>query len=346
MCSLKVNNPGLLTTIQDIGRIGYGQYGIPTAGVMDNLSLQLANILVGNNSYEAALEITLIGPKIEFQSNLIIAITGGDITAKINEKEIEMYKTIYVNNGDILSFGKLVNGCRAYLAVSGGFDIESVMGSKSTYLRGALGGHKGRKLRMGDIISVNKEKSHKYIGVRRIPKDIIPVFSNQYVARVIMGPENDRFTDEGISIFLSSEYTLTNQCDRMGYRLSGAKIEHKSGADIISGGITFGAIQVPGHGEPIIMMADRQTSGGYTKIANVISVDLPYMAQLKAGDRVKFENIDINEAQKLIKEREKRLIEIRKVFEEKNSGVSVKESRSFFIKINSNKFSVGVQELE
>lgn len=346
MFSLKVKNPGLLTTIQDIGRIGYGQYGIPVAGAMDNFSLQLANILVGNDRYEAALEITLMGPTIEFHDNLIIAITGGNITPKLNEKEIEMYSTIYVNNGDVLSFGKLVNGCRAYLAVSGGFDTERIMESKSTYLRGKLGGYKGRKLQMEDTLSVNIDKSHKYIGVRRIPEDLIPVFSNQYTARVIMGPEDDRFSDDGIEAFLNSQYTLSSQCDRMGYRLNGAKIQHKDGADIISGGITFGAVQVPGHGEPIIMMADRQTTGGYTKIANVISVDLPYLAQLKAGDKVNFKRVTVDEAQRLLRQREERTLEVINEFEEMNSNVSVKNSRNFFITISNKKFSVGVQELE
>ena len=161
-----------------------------------------------------------------------------------------------------------------------------------------------------------------------------------------MGPEDDRFTDDGIKAFLSSEYTLSSQCDRMGYRLNGIKIQHKDGADIISGGITFGAIQVPGHGEPIIMMADRQTTGGYTKIANVISVDLPYLAQLKAGDKVGFEKITVDEAQKLLRQREERILEAINEFEEMNSNVLVKNSRNFFITINNKKFNVGLQELE
>jgi len=345
MGSLKVHNPGLLTTIQDAGRTGYGQYGIPAAGAMDTLSLQLANMLVGNDRYEAALEITFMGPEIEFGINSIIAITGGDLTPKINGKEIEMYSTIYVNKGDMLSFGNMRNGCRAYLAVSGGFNIDKIMGSKSTYLRGKLGGFKGRKLIMGDIIPVNIDKSQKYLGVRKIPKNLIPLYGNQHVTRVIMGPEDDRFTEEGIRTFLSSEYVLTNQCDRMGYRLSGAKIKHRDGADIISGGITFGAIQVPGHGEPIIMMADRQTTGGYTKIANVISVDIPYLAQLKAGDKVLFKQINIEEAQRLLKEREDRLLRLENSFRDKSIDAEVKSSRNFTIRLNGKNFNVGVQEL-
>ncbi len=346
MCSLKVNNPGLLTTIQDFGRIGYGKYGIPRAGAMDELSLQLANILVGNDRYEAALEITLIGPEIEFYDNLIIAITGGNITPKINGKVIDMYSTIYVNRGDVLSFGNRVDGCRAYLALSGGFKVEEVMGSKSSYLRGSIGGYKGRRIMAGDSLAASGDKGYKYIGVRRIPKDFIPKLSNKYTARVIMGPEDDRFTDDGIKTFLNSQYILSNQYDRMGYRLNGAKIQHINGADILSGGITFGAIQVPGHGEPIIMMADRQTTGGYTKIANVISVDLPYLAQLKAGDKVNFKVVTVDKAQRLIRQREERIIEIVKGFEEDGLKISVKKSRNFVIAVNDKKFIVGIQELE
>lgn len=345
MGSLKIYNPGLLTTIQDAGRIGYGQYGIPAAGAMDTLSLQLANMLVGNDRYEAALEITFIGPEIEFGMNLIIAITGGNLTPKINGKEIEMYSTIYVNRGDVLSFGSMKSGCRAYLAVAGGFNVQEVMESKATYLRGNLGGFKGRKLRMGDVLPVNIDISYKYLGSRKVPEDLIPQYVNQYRARVIMGSEDDRFTEEGIRTFFSSEYVLTNQCDRMGYRLSGAKIKHKRGADIISGGITFGAIQIPGHGEPIIMMADRQTTGGYTKIANVISVDIPCLAQLKAGDKVLFEKINIEEAQKLLRDREEKLLKLLDSFNNNSINTEVRSSRNFIIRLNGKDFNVGVQEL-
>lgn len=346
MASLIVKNPGLLTTIQDAGRIGFGQYGIPSAGAMDILSLQLANILVGNDRYEAAIEITFMGPEIEFDENLIISITGADISPSINGKEIEMHSTVYVNKGDVLKFGTLKNGCRAYLAVSGGFDLPEIMNSKSTYLRGKLGGVEGRKLKIGDFLSVNRDKGYKHLGVRKIPKDFIPAFNNQYIVRVIMGPEDDRFTEEGTQTFLNNEYTLSNQCDRMGYRLNGPKIQHKGGADIISGGITLGAIQVPGHGEPIIMMADRQTTGGYTKIANVISVDIPYLAQLKAGDKVKFQKISIQEAQTLVKDREERLLEIITEFEKINVNNIIKGTRNFNIRLNDKEFNIGVQELE
>jgi biotin-dependent carboxylase-like uncharacterized protein len=346
MASLKVINAGPLTTIQDAGRIGHGQYGIPTAGAMDILSLQLANILVGNDRYEAVIESTFMGPEIEFDDNLIISITGGDMSPTINGKEIGMYSTIYVNKGDVLKFGDFKKGCRSYLAVSGGFDLPKIMDSKSTYLRGKLGGLEGRKLKMGDLLSVNRDKGYKYLGVRRITKDFIPTYKNQYIARVIMGPEDYRFTKDGIEAFLNNEYTLSNQCDRMGYRLNGPKIQHEEGADIISGGITLGAIQVPGHGEPIIMMADRQTTGGYTKIANVISADIPYLAQLKAGDKVKFQKINIDGAQALAKEREKRLSQIISEFEQIKINNIIKTRRNFNIRLNGKEFNIGVQELE
>ncbi|MTI70453.1 MAG: biotin-dependent carboxyltransferase family protein [Firmicutes bacterium] len=339
---LKIKNPGLLTTIQDLGRIGYQQYGIPVAGAMDRYALELSNILVGNNRYEACLEMTFMGAEIEFNINTKIAITGANMKPTVNGENIEMYKTIYINKGDILKFNGLIKGCRSYLAVSGGFDICKVMGSKSTYLRAKIGGLEGRKLKSGDKLKVNK--SDYTLGVRKIPKDLIPEYKNEITVRVLMGPEEDRFTKKGINTFLEEVYTITNQSDRMGYRLDGEKIKHNNGADIISGGISFGAIQVPGHGEPIIMMADRQTTGGYTKIANVISYDLPYLAQLKPGDKVKFEKTDISNAQNLIKKRESKILKLIDDF--KKEKVEPKgEMKNFKIKFKGKTFNVGVQEI-
>lgn len=345
MSSITIINPGLLTTIQDFGRIGYQQYGVPVAGAMDRFSLQLANILVGNDRYEAALEITMMGSTIEFNIDLAITITGVDLFPTVNGKKVEMYKTIYVNKGDVLKFSSIKNGCRAYLAVAGGFKVPEVMGSKSTYLRGKIGGLEGRKLKKGDVLSVNIDGNCKYFGVRKIPEHLIPEYKNEVTVRVILGPEQEYFTEEGIDTFLSSEYILTNKCDRMGYRLEGPKIEHKEGADIISTGMNFGAIQVPGHGQPIIMMADRQTTGGYTKIANVITVDIPYLAQLKPGDKVRFKKVTIQEAHNLIKQQEDELLKLVEDFKE-NSVKLIGTARKFLVKINGKQFNLSVQEVK
>jgi biotin-dependent carboxylase-like uncharacterized protein len=345
MSSLKIINSGLLTTIQDYGRVGYGQYGVPAAGVMDRLAMQLANILVDNDRYEAVLEMTMMGLSFKADGNMAIAITGADMFPTVNGKRVNLYETIYLNNGDILECSYAQSGCRAYLAVSGGFDLPKVMGSKSTYLRAKIGGVNGNKIQKGDILKINPKNGKEYFGIRKIPEDMIPRYKNEITARVILGPEVDYFTKNGMETFLSSEYVLTDQCDRMGYRLEGPRIEHEKGSDIISNGINFGAIQIPGHGCPIIMMADRQTTGGYTKIANVITVDLPFLAQLKPGDRVKFEKIDIEEAQNLIKKQEKNLLNLINDF--KTSLINtVGTMRNFKINVNGKKYNLSVQEIK
>lgn len=286
MAKIKLLNPGMFTTIQDLGRFGFQKYGMPVSGAMDTHSLKLANFLVGNNPDEACFECTALGPTIEFQAKSFISICGADMQAAINDKQIEMYKTISVKKSDVLRFKGLKNGFRTYIAFAGGLDVPLVMGSKSTYIRGKIGGINGRQIKQGDEIKLGR--SIKNIEIKQISKDQIPVYNDFFEARIIPGPEADHFTIKGLTTFLYSEYTLSAQCDRMGYRLSGEKLEHKLSADIISSGVAFGTIQVPAHGEPIIMMADRQTTGGYTRIANVISADLPYLAQLKPGDKIRF----------------------------------------------------------
>lgn len=295
---IKFTNGGFLTTIQDKGRTGYQESGVTPSGAMDTRSFELANILVGNEENEGALEVTLMGPMFEFTSDNIIAVTGGNLGAKLNGKEIPMYQAILAKKGDVMSFMGIKTGSRAYVAFSGGLDIPVVMGSKSTHLKSKLGGFDGRKLGAGDEIEFSN------------PKTVLPNFEkrkmepedfskNSVVLRVVMGPQDDCFTEKGIETFLNNEYALTNEADRMGLRFEGALIEHKNGGDIITDGISFGAIQIPSHGQPIIMMADHQTTGGYTKIASVVSVDLPKAAQLKPGHKVHFEKISIEEAQDL-----------------------------------------------
>ena len=345
MGHIMIISPGLLTTIQDVGRFGHQQYGMPTAGAMDQRAMQLANILTGNDRYEAVLEMTIGGPSMVFQENIAVAVTGADLSPTINGKPLRMYQTIYAGIGDVLAFSTAVKGARAYLAVSGGFKISPIMGSKSTYLRGKLGGMEGRKLKAGDVLYVNKDKESEYLGVRRIPKEFISIYENEIIARVILGPDQDAFSKEAIEMFLNSTYTLTNQWDRMGYRLEGPKISHKKGADIISSGITHGAIQIPGHGYPIIMMSDAQTTGGYTKIANVISVDIPYLAQLKPGDKVSFKSIDIHQAHGLIRADERALDKLINDLDKKKMKV-LGSGKNFSMNINNQKYNVMVQEID
>jgi antagonist of KipI len=292
MAKIRIIKAGLQTTIQDNGRWGYQQFGMPVAGAMDINSLHFANKLLGNDLNEACLETTIDGPTIEFDSDTYISICGADMQAQINKTNVEMYKALHVKAGDVLSFKGLINGCRTYIAFSGGISVPEVMGSKSTYMRGKLGGFKGRELKSGDEIEIGVNNRNPEI--QAIGNIEIPIFKDCFTAKIIAGPESGYFTLKGLETFLYTEYTLSQQCDRMGYRLSGTKIEHKSKAEIISSGIAFGTIQVPSHGEPIIMMADRQTTGGYPRIACIVSEDLPYIAQLKPGDKLRFKEVKLD----------------------------------------------------
>jgi len=285
--------------VQDLGRYGYQSQGISVSGVMDVRSFKIANLLLDNPENEACLEITLIGPTLQFTSATIIAITGGDFDPTINDEPAPMYTAIYVNKGDVLRFRSARTGSRCYVAFSSYLDIPVVMGSRCTNLKSQTGGLKGRKLKEDD-----------YVGFR-IKRRYLPFFLSRHLdlneyadteaeLRVILGPQTDMFTKQGIETFLSEEYTVTSDFDRMGCRLDGPFISTKNGSDIISDGIAFGAVQVPSHGKPIIMLADRQTTGGYAKIATVASVDIPKLVQRKTDHKIRFRVISVEEAQNLI----------------------------------------------
>jgi len=282
----EVIQPGPLTTVQDLGRYGYQQYGVPVSGAMDNYALRVANLLVGNNEGEAGLEITLLGPQLRLLEDTVVAITGADLSPMLNNNPLPMWAAVMVGCGATISFHWPKKGCRSYLAVAGGIDIPKVMGSSSTYVKSHIGGVEGRPLRAGDCLKSGKARPG--ILERKLAPQYVPEYRDQSEVRVILGPQDDYFTEKGIRDFLHSEYTISTEADRVGYRLQGPRIEHKGGADIISDGIPLGAVQVPGDGLPIVLMADRQTTGGYAKIATVITVDVPKLAQAKPGDKVRF----------------------------------------------------------
>jgi len=249
--------------------------------------------------------MTMMGMSLEFDSIAVIALTGADMEPEINGEPVRMYTAIEVHQGDVLTMKFAKSGMRSYLAVAGGFDISPVMGSMSTNLKCALGGFEGRKLKGGDIIPLRREISIDYIGERSTePENDYP---DSITVRVVIGPQEDYFTDGGINTFLSSEYTVSDKSDRMGIRLDGEKIENKNGVDIISDGIATGSVQIPASGTPIIMMADRQTTGGYAKIATVISADLKKAAQAKPGTKIHFQTVSIKEAVELKKKDERAL---------------------------------------
>lgn len=283
--SIKVITPGMLSTIQDGGRKGFAAMGFNASGVMDVRSYHIANALVGNFTDEAVIEMTYLGGSFKFLESNYIAITGADMSPKLDGVPVEMYTTVFVKQDETLTFSAAKSGMRAYIAVRGGIDVPVIMGSRSTNLKCKLGGLDGRPLKAGDIVPCRDvyDEFHKHL-IHSAPKEDFG--SDEITVRVLLGPQDDYFTDHGIKTFLNSTYTVTNESDRMGCKLSGEKIEYKNTVDIISDGIVFGSIQIPRTGNPIIMLADRQTTGGYAKIATVISVDLPLLAQARPGTKV------------------------------------------------------------
>ena len=308
MSAVTVVEPGLLTTIQDLGRIGALRSGIPPSGPVDQDAFILANRLVGNPDTAAGLECTLKGPVIEFHGEAIIAVTGGDFPAILNGAEVPAWTALRAKPGDLFTVGAARSGCRAYVALSGGINVPPVLSSRATYLRGRLGGLGGRPLQKGDELPIGTPSmSLEPLEGRRVRRDWLPVHSSAIECRVILGPQADRFPPEGIRIFLESPYRVTPQADRMGYRLAGAPIPHRRGYDILSDGIPLGGIQVAGDGQPIILLVDRQSTGGYTKIATVLSVDIPRIAQAKPDHLIRFSEVSVEEAHALLTARRARL---------------------------------------
>lgn len=329
MSKIKVIAPGLCTTIQDAGRVGYQQFGVPVSGVMDKYSFLVANYLVGNEEEKAVLEIPYLGPTLEFDFDVTIAITGGNLTPKLNNNDIEMWRSINIKAGDKLSFKGLKSGVRAYIAFSADIDVPLVNGSKSTLMKAKLGGLEGRQLKKGDELLFSNVRVLNKENI--LPKEYIPNFAHSNEIRVVLGPQEDYFTEAGIKTFFSSEYTISKNSDRMGMRLEGAKIEHKNKADIISDATVFGSIQVPGDGMPIVLLADRQTTGGYSKIGTVIHCDLPKLVQMSPNDKISFKEISVEKAQEEYKKFYENLAQIKKLFgEAEKSKCIFKRILSFF----------------
>lgn len=304
---LVVKKPGVITTVQDRGRFGYQGSGFATNGVMDHRAYTIANLLVENDPNDPVLEFALAGPTVRFTTNTVFAITGGDFAPTLDGKPVPLYTAMMVRRGSILKFKASVTGCYGYLAIAGGsVQVPEVMGSRSTNLKCEFGGWRGRALATGDYVPFTT-KSLDFLpnlGSHRIDgdDDFYRFNDDEVVIRVVPGPQNDMFTEQGIDTFYSQPYVTTTKCDRMGYRLDGPEIETKHGSDIISDGIAFGAVQVPSHGRPIIMLADRQTTGGYAKIGTVASVDIPKLVQRPPGRAVRFEPITVQQAQALVRE--------------------------------------------
>ena len=300
---LTILSPGPQSTNQDEGRFGLQSTGFSPGGAMDVYSMKLANILVGNAPGTGAIEMTLMGISAQFDCDCVIALTGADMAPSIQGKPVEMYQAVEVHAGDVLSMKTAQRGMRTYLAVAGGFDLPLAMGSMSTNLKCGLGGFHGRKLQKGDELPLNQSVPLSLVGSRKLPPQ--NQYPDEITVRVMLGPQEDYFTGKGVATFLGSEYTVTEKSDRMGIRLNGDRIENKNGVDIISDGIATGSVQIPPSGTPIIMMADRQTTGGYAKIATVISADLKKVAQARPGTHIRFAAVNECQAVRLRREEEK-----------------------------------------
>ncbi|MCI8763607.1 MAG: biotin-dependent carboxyltransferase family protein [Lachnospiraceae bacterium] len=308
---IRILKAGMMTTVQDLGRTGYQSQGFSVAGVMDVRSFKIANLLLDNPENEAVLEFALIGPTLEFTAGTLIAITGGDFQPTINGEPAPMYTAIDIHKGDVLKFGSARTGSRGYIAFSSYLKISVVMGSRCTNMKSSIGGFKGRKLQDGDYIGFRIKRRYLPFFLSRT-LELDEFNQNEVTLRVVLGPQDEKFSRQGIETFLSSEYTVTSDFDRMGCRLEGPFIARKETTDMISDGIAFGSIQVPSHGKPIILLADRQTTGGYPKIATVASVDIPWLVQRKTDHKVRFKAISVEEAQRLYLEESEELNRMRK----------------------------------
>ncbi len=298
--ALRVVRPGLLTTVQDLGRCGFRSAGVPSGGAMDPFALRVANLLVGNPEGAACLEITLAGPELEFGAQTRVALAGAEFDGAPS------WRPLTVAAGGRLSLGACRQGCRAYLAVAGGIDVPEVLGSRSTYLRGEFGGFAGRALREGDLLPLGeagRPPGRPPSAQWRVSTSVLPAYSPEPQLRVIRGAQAPEFGGE----LWSSEFALTTQADRMGLRLAGPALERRRGAELLSSAVAPGTVQVPPDGQPILLMADAQTIGGYPQAAHLAGCDLPVAAQLRPGDRVRFREISLAEARALAAARERDL---------------------------------------
>ena len=303
--AFEVLAPGMLTTVQDRGRYGYQRIGVPVSGAMDEFALRAANLLIGNYDGQAGLEMTVVGPTVRFLTDTWIAVTGADMSATVDGEPLPRWRSVEVKKGSELSFPELVDGMRAYLAIAGGLDVPVVMGSRSTYIKADIGGHEGRALERGDVLHALPVEGESRSVERRPPHRYpAPIYGEDHEIRIVLGPQHRALTEEAIATFLSSIYVVAQDSDRMGYRLEGPQVSHESGPDIVSDGNPLGAVQVPGDGIPLVLLADRGTTGGYTKIATVISSDIGALAQAVPGHSITFKAVTVEDAVEVLRDRE------------------------------------------
>jgi antagonist of KipI len=320
--TIRVLAPGLRTTVQDLGRWGLQSQGVPVSGAMDTFALRCANLLVGNEEGAAALEIALLGPSLLVERPALLALTGAELGATVDGRPVASWRPVFVPAGSTIAFRGAPQGAHGYLAFAGGIDVAPVLGSRSTYLPAAFGGYGGRSLRVDDKLllgDMSPRSRARFDGLRGdgrativarwgVGPSVKPRYPIPATVRVVEGMHSSLLSDESRDRLFGQPFRVTSQSDRMGYRLTGQRLTLREPVELLSEGVTFGTIQLPPSGEPIVLMADRQTTGGYPRVGEVASVDLPALAQLRPGDELRFKAIDIDTAQRLSMQREADLI--------------------------------------
>lgn len=308
MSLIEVRAPGLLTTVQDLGREGFGSIGVSPSGAADPVALRIGNRLVGNLEGAAGLEMTLLGGTFAFPERAEIALVGADFSATLDDHSVEMWSSLEVRPGQTLRVGPTRAGARCYLCVRGGIDVKLFLGSASTHLLSGLGGFEGRALRKGDVLRIGTSAGvFRTFRKRRVAAKAVAQLQPRKVLRVTAGPQADWFSEEARTIFYAGTYRVSEESNRMGLRLEGPAITSAAGGEMLSEGVCLGAVQIPASGLPIILFVEQQTTGGYPKIANVISADLSSLGQLRPREEVRFELVEIETARALLAAQEKLL---------------------------------------
>jgi biotin-dependent carboxylase-like uncharacterized protein len=305
MSVIQVQSPGLLTTVQDLGREGFGPIGVSPSGAADPISLRLGNRLVGNLEGAAGLEMTLLGGTFLFPDGAVIALTGSDFGATLDGAPLALWTPVEAKPGQTLRAGSTRSGARCYLCVQGGIAVKPFLGSASTHLLSGLGGHQGRALRKGDVLHIGPAPAT--FRTKSLAPRALERLSPRKVLRVTPGPQSDWFPEPSQQLFYNSTYRVAEESNRMGLRLEGPPIAQGSSGEMLTEGVSLGAIQITAGGLPIILFVEQQTTGGYAKIANVISADLHSLGQLRPRDEIRFERVDWDTARALLLEQEQLL---------------------------------------
>ena len=305
MSEIAVLAPGLLTTVQDLGREGFGPLGVSPSGTADPVSLRIGNRLVGNAESAAALEMTLLGGTFQFPQGAVVALTGSDFGATLDDAPVAPWRSFEARPGQTLRFGPTRSGARCYLCVCGGIDVKKFLGSASTHLLSGLGGHEGRALRKGDVLKVGAGRGR--FRKRTVSLGALQRLSPRKVLRLTPGPQSEWFPEASQQTFYGSTYRVAEESNRMGLRLEGPAIPEGAHGEMISEGVSLGAVQIAAGGQPIILFVEQQTTGGYAKIANVISADLHSLGQLRPRDEIWFEQVAWETARRLLLEQEELL---------------------------------------